>query len=71
MHQWYYAAVLAGVVTADMAASHPHLATAQAKLQNSCAGLASVEGFLHSSVTAALAAALIQVSYTPVGRREF
>jgi hypothetical protein len=70
MHQWYCAAALAGVATADMAASHPHLAKAQAKLQGSCAALASVEGFLHSSVTAALAAALIQVGHMSVGHRD-
>ena len=69
MHQWYCAAALAGVVTADMAASHPHLAKAQAKLQGSCAALASVEGFLHSSVTAALAAAIVQVGHSPIGHR--
>lgn len=53
-----------------MAASHPHLAKAQAKLQGSCAALASVEGFLHSSVTAALAAALIQVGHMLVGHKD-
>lgn len=57
-----HAAGLAGVVTADLAASHPQLGAAQRKLQSSCAALSSVEGFLHSSVTAVLAAALVQVS---------
>lgn len=46
-----------------MAAAHPRLAAAQQKLQGSCTALASVEGFLHASVTAALAAALVQVSF--------
>jgi len=55
------AAGLGAVVTADMEPNHPHLAVAQRKLQGSCAALASVEGFLHSSVTAALAAAIVQV----------
>jgi len=56
-----HAAGLGAVVTADMAPSHPQLAVAQRKLQGSCSALASVEGFLHSSVTAALAAAVVQV----------
>ena len=65
-----HAAGLGAVVTADMAPNHPHLAVAQRKLQGSCAALVSVEGFLHSSVTAAIAAAVVQVSPSftcPVG----
>ncbi len=65
MHIIGHVAGLAGVVTADLAASHPQLGAAQRKLQGSCAALASVEGFLHSSVTAALASALVQVRVSP------
>ena len=49
------------MVTPEVAGAAPSLATAQHKLQASCAALASVEGFLHGSVTAALAAAVVQV----------
>ena len=62
----WHAAGLAGVVTAELATSHPQLGAAQCKLQSSCAALASVEGFLHTSVTAALAAALVQVRMSPI-----
>ena len=52
---------LAAVVTPEVAGANSSLAAAQHKLQASCAALASVEGFLHGSVTAALAAAVVQV----------
>ena len=55
------AAALAGVVTADVAASHPAAAAAAAALAGTTASVASVEAFLHGSVTAVLAAALVQV----------
>ena len=53
-----------------MAGAEPSLAAAQRKLHASCAALASVEGFLHGSVTAAVAAAVVQVDMDAPGKLE-
>lgn len=55
------AVALSGVVTADVAAINPAAAAAAATLAAAAAAVTSVEAFLHGSVTAILAAALVQV----------
>lgn len=55
------AMALAGLVTADMAVSHPTAAAAAAALAGMAGTVMSVEAFMHGSVTAVLASALVQV----------
>lgn len=55
------ATALAGLVTADMAVSHPTAAAAAAALAGTAGTVMSVEAFMHGSVTAVLASALVQV----------
>ncbi|BDA40363.1 TATA-binding protein-associated factor 172 [Coccomyxa sp. Obi] len=59
------AVALSGVVTADVAATNPVAAAAAAALAAAAAAVTSVEAFLHGSVTAILAAALVQAGHTP------
>ena len=58
------AVALSGVVIADVAATNPVAAAAAAALADAAAAVTSVKAFLHGSVTAILAAALVQVCYT-------
>ena len=67
---FWHAAGLAAVVTPEVAGANLSLAAAQHRLQARCAALASVEGFLHGSVTAALAAAVVQVGKDASGEPE-
>ena len=55
------ATALAGLVTADMAVSYPTAAAAAAALAGTAGTVMSVEAFMHGSVTAVLASALVQV----------
>lgn len=59
------AVALSGVVTSDVAVTNPAAAAAAAGLAAAAATVTSVEAFLHGSVTAILAAALVQVSSLP------
>ncbi|KAK9916950.1 hypothetical protein WJX75_009151 [Coccomyxa subellipsoidea] len=59
------ATALAGLVTADMAVSHPTAAAAAAALAGTAGTVMSVEAFMHGSVTAVLASALVQAGHTP------
>lgn len=59
------ASVLAGVVTADVAAAQPAAASAAAALRDSIAAVSSVDALLHGSATALLAAAAVQVICSP------
>lgn len=65
------AAALAALVTPDLAAALPAAAAGQSALVASAAAATSVEAYLHGSVTAVLAAALVQVLLTIPMRQSY